>query len=95
VNVGAALQYCRRYDEALWWFDQALTLQPDHWQAFANRAAALIQLERYVEAQAFLDNATDAIVKRSAYWSAKGLLHTRRKEFAEALAAIKQASAIA
>jgi tetratricopeptide (TPR) repeat protein len=91
LNVGAALAYLRRYEDALTWNDRAVTLWDSYWQAAINRADALIELVSYAEAEAQLDAATEATTGHSGYWAAKGSLHTRRGEYDEALVAIKRA----
>jgi tetratricopeptide (TPR) repeat protein len=90
-NIGVALAHLRRFENALAWIEKALSLDPCYWVAANNRIDTLIQLFRYDEAQVQLMGAAEDATGLSSYWSAKGLLHTRRGEYDEALAAIRRA----
>jgi hypothetical protein len=51
-NIGASLQFLRRDEEALPWFERAIALRPDHVLAMLNKAASQLQTHRHAEAEA-------------------------------------------
>ncbi|HEY7092300.1 MAG TPA: tetratricopeptide repeat protein, partial [Ktedonobacterales bacterium] len=90
-NAGLALAHLRKYRDALVWMEQALVLRPGCPAPTINRTDALIALERYEDAQSQIEAATEATKGHSSYWAAKGLLHTHRGEYDEAVVEIKRA----
>src|SRR5581483_12280390 len=53
--AGVLLRQLKRDEEALPWFDRAISLQPNFFGAFHNKALALAQLHRFDEALAIYD----------------------------------------
>ena len=86
-----------KYDEALDYYDQALTVQPNHRGALMGRALVFIQTERYDEAIAELDYliaylsanlAPDDMTGRAALAAAyanRGTVHDRQGRYETAL----------
>lgn len=90
-NQGVALAKLGKYEEALAFFDQTLTLNSDYYQAWGKRGLALEHLDRYEEALASFDQ---ALTLNSDYYQAwnylgRALLNLGRYE--EALASFDQA----
>jgi len=91
ANAGAALHDLRRHDDALAWTNTALARDPLYASAIVNRVHDLIYLERYEEAETQLATASVVASTQSNFWAVKGLLHTRRREYDEAMKALKRA----
>jgi tetratricopeptide (TPR) repeat protein len=103
VRKGDILLGDRAYDEAIDWFDEALAAEPDHRGALMGRGIALLQLERFAEAEAEFthlierltetlapDDATGRAVLAGAYAN-RGILYDRVGRYEEALASYIQA----
>ena len=84
------------YDEAIERFDQALAVQPDHRGALHGKAAALIMLERYDDAEAVLSYLIDFLNRTleeddptgigalSAAYTNRGIIRDRQGRHREA-----------
>jgi tetratricopeptide (TPR) repeat protein len=106
VRKGDILLTDGRYDEALVWFDRALSVSAGHRGAMMGRAIAFLQSNRTAEAEAELtalidrlsaglaaDDATGRGVLAGAYAN-RGILRDRAGRFEEALADYRQGLAI-
>lgn len=98
VRQGDILLGDRKYDEAIQRFDEALVLAPDHRGALMGRAIALLQSERFVDAEAEFtylityltenlpaDDPTGIAVLAGAYAN-RGILYDRTERYEKALA---------
>ena len=87
----------KEYDQALEWFDAALTASPDHRGALMGRAVVFMQTDRPVEAEAELDYLI-AYLERSelsddptgrgtlaAAYANRGIVHDRAGRYQQAL----------
>lgn len=71
-NRAATLLNLDKLQEALYWLERAISLQPDLAAAWVNRARCLRRLGRWAEAQAACDRAL-AIADSSDAWSELGM----------------------
>jgi tetratricopeptide (TPR) repeat protein len=106
VRKGDILLSERKYDEAIGWFDKALTIAPNHRGALMGRAVAFLQSDRPVEAEAEFgylidyltrtlaaDDPTGRGVLAGAYAN-RGILHDRNGRYQQALADYRRALAV-
>lgn len=96
VRQGDILLSDGHYDKAIEAFDRALAVQPDHRGALHGKAAALIMMERYDEAEAVLtylidflnrtmeDDDKTGIGALSAAYTNRGIIKDRQWRYHEA-----------
>ena len=79
------------YQAASGCWDQALSLKPDLYEAWANRALALSNLGRYEEAVACYDRALEIQPEYDIAWSNRGVALKNLNRYEEALACYDRA----
>jgi len=52
-----ALYFLSRYDEAISWYDKAISLDPENPQLYAGKSKALEKLERHEESRSYFEKA--------------------------------------
>ena len=87
----------KEYDQALSWFNEALTVSPDHRGALMGRAVVFMQTDRPVEALAELDYLIDYLERETltddptgrgtlaAAYANRGIVHDRAGRYQKAL----------
>jgi len=79
------------YQEAIGCWDQALSIKPDLYEAWANRALALSNLGRNEEAVASYDRALEIQPEYDIAWSNRGVALKNLNRYEEALASYDRA----
>jgi tetratricopeptide (TPR) repeat protein len=82
------------YERALEQYDTALTEAPDHLHALRGKARALMQLERYPEAERVYDEAIAREPEFAATYANRGILHDRTGRYEQAIADYEKALAL-
>jgi CHAT domain-containing protein/Tfp pilus assembly protein PilF len=90
-NQGVTLYELGRNEEALASFDQAISLQPDYYQAWDNQGAVLIKLGRHKKALASFDRAISLQPDYYQAWRGRGVVLGMLGRHKEALANFDQA----
>ncbi|MEQ9623550.1 tetratricopeptide repeat protein [Coleofasciculus chthonoplastes] len=90
-NQGVTLYELGRYEEALASYDQAISLQPDFYQAWGNRGGALSELGRNEEALTSYDQAISLQPDYYKTWENRGIVLSELGRYEEALASYDQA----
>ena len=72
-NEGAALHDQDRYEEAIPYFEKALSLDPNHFEALKNTASTFNHLDRFEDALSFLNRAEKINPNDSDALSRKGI----------------------
>ncbi|MEI7532697.1 MAG: tetratricopeptide repeat protein [Betaproteobacteria bacterium] len=85
VNCASALHELRRFDEAISYFDMALSFKSDYAQAWCNKGNTLRALKRYDEAIAHFDKALSLKPDDCETWSNKGKALNELKRYDEAI----------
>ncbi|MBU3576347.1 tetratricopeptide repeat protein [Polynucleobacter sp. UK-Mo-2m-Kol15] len=85
VNCASALHELKRFDEAISYFDIALSLESNYAQAWSNKGNSLYKLKRYDEAITNLDKALYLNPDDYKAWSNKALTLHELKRFDEAI----------
>jgi predicted O-linked N-acetylglucosamine transferase (SPINDLY family) len=93
-NRGIALQYLRRFDEALASYERALAIDPAYPDALNGRGVALRDLKRYEEALASYGKALSLNPNYAEALNNRGITLIDLKRSGEALASLDQALAI-
>jgi hypothetical protein len=75
------LRELKRYDEAIAQLDKALSLKPDHAEAWANKALSLHELKRYDEAIAHYEKALSLKPDYAEGWWNKAMLNLFLKNY--------------
>jgi tetratricopeptide (TPR) repeat protein len=74
LRLGVALHDMDRFTDAMVWYERALELQPDMWQAHMHKAQALFAIERAEEAIALLRHAIGVCAPQPELYQALGSL---------------------
>ena len=93
-NQGVQLGRLRRYEEAIEFYDKAISLKPDYVKAIFNKAVALQMLNRLEEAVLAYDQAIAINPGDSEAWSNKGIALRSMGRTQEAIECYDQALAI-
>jgi tetratricopeptide (TPR) repeat protein len=96
LNAGGALYNLRRYDLALSWSERAFSppsryWPAPYWLASVNLAVTLICLGRLEDAGIPLASVAAVAADQCMFWATPGLLNMRRRQYDDALVAIKRA----
>jgi predicted O-linked N-acetylglucosamine transferase (SPINDLY family) len=81
----------KRYDEAIFHYDMALSLKPDYAEAWCNKGITLFELQRYEEAIAHFDKALSLRSDYAEAWSNKGIILNELQRYDEAIAHYEKA----
>ncbi len=93
-NQGVQLGRLRRYDEAIEFYDKAISIKPDYVKAIFNKAVALQMLNRLEEAVQAYDQALAINPNDAEAWSNKGIALRGMGRTEEAIECYDQALAI-
>ncbi len=93
-NQGVQLGRLRRYDEAIEFYDKAISIKPDYVKAIFNKAVALQMLNRLEEAVQAYDQAIAINPGDSEAWSNKGIALRSMGRTQEAIECYDEALAI-
>ncbi len=93
-NQGVQLGRLRRYDEAIEFYDKAISIKPDYAKAIFNKAVALQMLNRLEEAVQAYDQALAINPNDAEAWSNKGIALRSMGRTEEAIECYDQALAI-
>jgi tetratricopeptide (TPR) repeat protein len=81
----------KHYEEALAAFDHAINIQPDHVFLWANKAGALLDLNRAGEALGAADKAISLDPDHWMAWQKRGVSLERLRRYTEALTTYERA----
>jgi tetratricopeptide (TPR) repeat protein len=90
VEQGKALYFEGQYEDAIAFYEKAITAEPENLKAWLSRGAALAKLQRYDEAIAAYEKVTALKPDFSEAWFGKGLVLTRMQKYEAAIAAYTQ-----
>lgn len=93
-NEGAALHDQDRYEEAIPYFEKALSLDPNHFEALKNMASTFNHLDRFEDALSFLNRAEKINPNDSDALSRKGIALAGLEKYDEAISYLDKALAI-
>jgi tetratricopeptide (TPR) repeat protein len=91
TEIGSSLNMAERYSDALDYFEEAITLEPNSPEAYFGKARTFYCQKKREESLGYMNKATELDPKNADYWYNKGLVLGLLERYGEALCCIQNA----